>query len=99
MILGYIIALSTFSIAGRYVSLFLMACGDVGQSYSQLSYLLLTLNGKRVRNDACMGVKCRSTTSGVSQASELYALQIDLFLRKRAVAIGIVNGIGNIGNV
>lgn len=30
-IIGYIIALSTFSIAARYVSLFLMACGDVGQ--------------------------------------------------------------------
>ena len=36
VILGYIIALSTFSITGRYVSLFLMACGDVGQSCSQL---------------------------------------------------------------
>jgi hypothetical protein len=36
-IIGYIIALSTFSIAGRYVSLFLMACGGVGQSCSLLS--------------------------------------------------------------
>lgn len=36
------------------------------------TYYWLTLNGKRVRNDACMGVKCSSTTSSVSQASELH---------------------------
>jgi hypothetical protein len=32
VILGFIIALSTMSIAGRYVSMFLMACGYVGES-------------------------------------------------------------------
>lgn len=31
VILGFIIALSTMSIAGRYVSMFLMACGYAGQ--------------------------------------------------------------------
>ena len=46
VILGYIIALSTFSIAGRYVSLFLMACGDVGQSCSQLSTLPTTTDSE-----------------------------------------------------
>jgi hypothetical protein len=29
--LGFIIALSTMSLAGRYVSLFLIACGYVGE--------------------------------------------------------------------
>jgi hypothetical protein len=28
---GFVIALSTMSIAGRYISLFLMACGYVGK--------------------------------------------------------------------
>ena len=30
VILGYIIGVSTFSIAGRYVAMFLMACGYAG---------------------------------------------------------------------
>jgi len=52
VILGFIIALSTFSIAGRYVSLFLMACGYVGKSCSPVSSTIdsvgLTSDGKKV---------------------------------------------------
>lgn len=100
VILGYIVALSTFSIAGRYVSLFLMACGDAGQSFSQLLTLPITdsLRKKRVCLNACMGVKCSSTTSSVSQVFERTHCKLS-FSRKRAAAIGIVNGVGNIGNV
>lgn len=64
-IIGYIIALSTFSIPGRYVSLFLMACGDVG-----FAMTLVWVSNAIPRPPA-----------------------------KRAAAIGIVNGIGNIANV
>ena len=37
VILGFMIALSTMSIAARYVSLFLMACGYVGQFIGLIS--------------------------------------------------------------
>ncbi|KAF8813955.1 MFS general substrate transporter [Phlegmacium glaucopus] len=65
VILGFIIGLSTFSIAGRYVSLFLMACGYVG-----FAMTLVWVSNTISRPPA-----------------------------KRAAAIGIVNGCGNIGNV
>ncbi|KAF8228541.1 hypothetical protein L208DRAFT_1403633, partial [Tricholoma matsutake] len=65
VILGFIIALSTMSIAGRYVSLFLMACGFVGSAMN-----LVWVSNAVPRPPA-----------------------------KRAAAIGIVNGCGNIGNL
>ncbi|KAF8228548.1 MFS general substrate transporter [Tricholoma matsutake] len=65
VILGFIIALSTMSIAGRYVSLFLMACGYVGFAMN-----LVWVSNAVPRPPA-----------------------------KRAAAIGIVNGCGNIGNL
>lgn len=65
VILGFIIAQSTFSIAGRYASLFLMACGYVG-----FAMTLVWVSNAIPRPPA-----------------------------KRAAAIGIVNGCGNIGNV
>ncbi|KDR75036.1 hypothetical protein GALMADRAFT_522185 [Galerina marginata CBS 339.88] len=65
VILGFIIALSTMSIAARYVSLFLMACGYVG-----FAMTLVWVSNAVPRPPA-----------------------------KRAAAIGIVNGCGNIGNV
>jgi len=65
VVLGFIIALSTFSIAGRYVSLFLMACGYVG-----FAMTLVWVSNAIPRPPA-----------------------------KRAAAMGIVNGCGNIGNV
>ncbi|KAF8160635.1 major facilitator superfamily domain-containing protein [Crassisporium funariophilum] len=65
VILGFIIALSTMNTAGRYVSLFLMACGYVG-----FAMTLVWVSNAVPRPPA-----------------------------KRAAAIGIVNGCGNIGNV
>ncbi|KAF8228527.1 MFS general substrate transporter [Tricholoma matsutake] len=65
VILGFIIALSTMSIAGRYVTLFLMACGLVGTAMN-----LVWVSNAVPRPPA-----------------------------KRAAAIGIVNGCGNIGNL
>ncbi|PPQ78121.1 hypothetical protein CVT25_015646 [Psilocybe cyanescens] len=65
VILGFIIALSTMSIAARYISLFFMACGYVG-----FAMTLVWVSNAVPRPPA-----------------------------KRAAAIGIVNGCGNIGNV
>ncbi|PPR01382.1 hypothetical protein CVT24_006220 [Panaeolus cyanescens] len=83
VILGFIIALSTFSIAGRYVALFLMACGYVG-SYFQ-AQLVSELSLIKVLGFAM-------TLVWVSNA-------VPRPPAKRAAAIGIVNGCGNIGNV
>ncbi|KAF8916433.1 major facilitator superfamily domain-containing protein [Mucidula mucida] len=65
VILGFIIALSSMSIAARYVSLFLMACGYCGFSLTAVW-----------------------VSNVVSRPPS-----------KRAAAIGLVNGIGNIGNL
>ncbi|KAL4263459.1 MFS transporter superfamily protein [Pleurotus pulmonarius] len=65
VIVGFIIALSTMSIGGRYVSLFLMALGYVG-----FAMTLVWVSNAVPRPPA-----------------------------KRAAAIGIVNGCGNIGNL
>jgi len=65
VILGFIIALSTMSIPGRYVAMFLMACGFVG-----FAMTLVWVSNAVPRPPS-----------------------------KRAAAIGIVNGFGNIGNV
>ncbi|KAF8902921.1 MFS general substrate transporter [Gymnopilus junonius] len=65
VILGFIISLSTSSVAARYVSLFLMACGYVG-----FAMTLVWVSNAVPRPPA-----------------------------KRAAAIGIVNGTGNLGNL
>ncbi|VDC00197.1 unnamed protein product [Peniophora sp. CBMAI 1063] len=65
VIVGYIIGLSTMATGGRYVSLFLMACGYAGFAL---------------------------TAVWVSNA-------VPRPPAKRAAAIGIVNGFGNIGNL
>ncbi|KAL0961171.1 hypothetical protein HGRIS_006143 [Hohenbuehelia grisea] len=65
VILGFIISLSTMSIGGRYVSLFLMACGYCGFAMN-----LVWVSNAVPRPPA-----------------------------KRAAAMGIVNGCGNIGNL
>jgi len=65
VILGFIISLSTMSVGGRYVSMFLMACGYAGFSM---------------------------TAVWVSNV-------IPRPPSKRAAAIGIVNGVGNLGNL
>ncbi|KAI0759993.1 MFS general substrate transporter [Trametes elegans] len=65
VILGYIIGVSTMSIAGRYVAMFLMACGYCGFAL---------------------------TAVWVSNA-------VPRPPAKRAAAIGIVNGFGNLGNL
>ncbi|KAF9047794.1 major facilitator superfamily domain-containing protein [Panaeolus papilionaceus] len=63
--IGFIIALSTVSNAGRYVAMFLMAFGDAG-----FAMTLVWVSNAIPRPPA-----------------------------KRAAAIGVVNGFGNIGNV
>ncbi|KAH9856028.1 MFS general substrate transporter [Lenzites betulinus] len=65
VIIGYIIGVSTFSIGGRYVAMFLMACGYAGFAL---------------------------TAVWVSNA-------VPRPPAKRAAAIGIVNGFGNLGNL
>ncbi|KXN84326.1 hypothetical protein AN958_12741 [Leucoagaricus sp. SymC.cos] len=65
VIVGFIIALSTMSIAGRYVSLFLMACG-----YAGFAMTLVWVSNAVPRPPA-----------------------------KRAAAMAIVNGCGNLGNL
>ncbi|PFH51214.1 hypothetical protein AMATHDRAFT_75076 [Amanita thiersii Skay4041] len=65
VILGFIIALSTSSIAGRYVAMFLMACG-----YAGFSMTLVWVSNAIQRPPA-----------------------------KRAAAIALVNGLGNLGNL
>ncbi|KAI5120276.1 hypothetical protein M0805_005333 [Coniferiporia weirii] len=64
-IIGYVIAVSTFSLGGRYVSLFLMAGGEAG-----FTLMLVWVTNTVTRPPA-----------------------------KRAAAIAIVNGFGNIGNL
>ncbi|EPQ55025.1 MFS general substrate transporter [Gloeophyllum trabeum ATCC 11539] len=65
VIIGYIIALSTMSVGGRYVSLFLMASG-----YTGFALTLVWVSNAIPRPPA-----------------------------KRSIAMGIVNGFGNIGNL
>lgn len=65
VIVGFIIGLSTMNTAGRYVALFLMACGYVGFAIN-----LVWVSNSISRPPA-----------------------------KRAAAIGIVNGVGNVGNL
>ncbi|KAI0653992.1 MFS general substrate transporter [Cubamyces menziesii] len=65
VILGYIIGVSTFSIGGRYVAMFLMACG-----YSGFALTAVWVSNAVPRPPA-----------------------------KRAAAIAIVNGFGNLGNL
>ncbi|KAF5348567.1 hypothetical protein D9756_009620 [Leucocoprinus leucothites] len=65
VIVGFIIALSTMSTAGRYVSLFMMACG-----YAGFAMTLVWVSNAVPRPPA-----------------------------KRAAAMAIVNGVGNLGNL
>ncbi|KAI0332944.1 MFS general substrate transporter [Cubamyces sp. BRFM 1775] len=65
VIIGYIIGVSTFSIGGRYVAMFLMACG-----YSGFALTAVWVSNAVPRPPA-----------------------------KRAAAIAIVNGFGNLGNL
>jgi hypothetical protein len=99
--LGFVIALSTMSLAGRYVSLFLMACGYVGECdpscFDYVCHLYFSIS--RVCNESCVGIERHPTASSVSKVI-LYVFGGRLCLsRKRAAAIGIVNGFGNVGSV
>ena len=66
VIVGYIIGLSTPSVGGRYVAMFLMASGYAGKScflYAQVTALLVADgNGTltRVRTDPRLGIQCNS---------------------------------------
>ena len=70
MILGFIIALSTMSMAGRYVSMFFMASGFVGKALlpqgdeftDQASWI-----SQRFCNYASLGIECHFAASSVSQ--------------------------------
>lgn len=62
------------------------------------------LHGMRIRRlcyDACMGVKLNPPTSCVSHLFSLdnFYIKTEYVVRKRAAAIGIVNGMGNLGNL
>ncbi|KAJ6614797.1 MFS general substrate transporter [Mycena sp. CBHHK59/15] len=65
VILGFIISLSTMSVGGRYLSMFLMACGN-----------------------AAFGMTLAWVSNTIPRPPA-----------KRAAAIGIVNGVGNLGNL
>lgn len=89
VIVGYIIAVSTFSIGGRYVSMFLMACGYAGTFFAYELFRDLLIN---YFDKISFPTGFALTLVWVSNA-------IPRPPTKRAAAIGIVNGFGNIGNL
>jgi len=70
VILGFIISLSTMSMAARYVSLFFFASGSVGKALipqddeltEEVSWI-----SQRFRNDASLGIERHSAASSVRQ--------------------------------
>lgn len=84
-LVGYIIGISTFSVGGRYFAMFLMAT-----SYSGIILSSQIISGTHHLLILIVGFAL--TLVWVSNA-------IPRPPTKRAVAIGIVNGIGNIGNM
>ncbi|KAG6889495.1 hypothetical protein C0995_000661 [Termitomyces sp. Mi166 len=83
VIVGFIIGLSTMKIPGRYVAMFLMASGYAG----------FAMNVVWVSNAVPRPPAYKFHGSVVDFTEPRF---ID---RKRAAAIGIVNGVGNLGNV
>ena len=77
-ILGFIISLSTMSMAGRYVSMFFMASGYVGkalipqgnESTEKASWI-----SQRFCNYASLGIECHFAASGVRQPLHILSLK------------------------
>ena len=88
VMVGYIIGVSTFSIPGRYIAMFLMASGYAGTSLSPAP--TGPTRPTDVTNDRPLGFAL--TLVWVANA-------VPRPPAKRAAAMGIVNGFGNLGNL
>lgn len=101
--IGFVISLSTQNTAARYVSLFLMACGYVGV-YIRAWMSCLTWSSS-IYTGASMALVWVSSTFPRPPASvvELHKYKFSLLIKnfhsKRAAVMGIVNSIGNLGNL
>ncbi|OCB88656.1 MFS general substrate transporter [Sanghuangporus baumii] len=87
VIIGYIIALSTFSVGGRYVALFLLASGHAG---------IFMLFWREENRDT---LPVELIPLGFALTLVWVSNTISRPPAKRAAAIGLVNGIGNTGNL
>lgn len=85
VILGYIIGVSTFSIGGRYVAMFLMASGYCGASLPPPRHQLQS------------GILTRA--AGFALTAVWVSNAVPRPPAKRAAAIALVNGFGNLGNL
>jgi len=73
-ILGFIIALSTMSTAGRYVSMFFMACGFVGKALNPQGWWI-HWKGSRLCADASLGIERHSAASRVRPPLHIFSLE------------------------
>lgn len=90
VIVGFIIATSTMSVAGRYASMFFMASGFAGSSVSHVNILIQRSDRLSTFDHEILGFALLMVW--VSNA-------IPRPPAKRSVALGLVNGIGNLGNL
>ena len=88
VILAYIIGVSTFSIPGRYVAMFLMASGYAGAYMFAPTYLPHKLMVSHYRYNSGFALTLVWVSNAVPRPPA-----------KRSAAIGIVNGFGNLGNL
>ena len=86
IIVGYVIAISTMSVPGRYVSMFLMAGGSAG------THLALTQTEYSPLTD-------RNTSQGHALLLVWLANAVPRPPSKRSAAIAVVNACGNIGTM
>ena len=87
VIVGYIIGVTTFSIGGRYVAMFLMACGYAGTHLCCSTVQRLGL-----------WLICRFL-SGFALTLVWVSNAVPRPPAKRSAAIAVVNGFGNLGNL
>jgi hypothetical protein len=98
--LGFIIGISTDSVGGRYVSMFLMAIGYAGGDHLEVSLIRHSLGGLGFS----MTLVWVSNVIPRPPAYDFVVVLSAVFQyfslnRKRAAAMGVVNGIGNLGNL
>ena len=86
--IGYIIGLSTASVGGRYVALFLMANGYSGESMDPLCIWQRSLL-----------IKNSTHLLGFALTAVWVSNAVPRPPAKRSVSIAIVNGFGNLGNL
>ena len=82
MVVAYIIGVSTSSVGGRYVAMFLMASGYAGK------LLLARERGNSTHSCEGFALLLVWTSNAIPRPPA-----------KRAAALGIVNGFGNLGNL